>query len=329
MTERGIRSLPVEYGRHRGPRVGWQPKPGTCEATVLAAAVDLLREYEPQGLLPIGPRTVTYRLNARGTVHAKEGVPYDDLPGGKAKLDATVRNVLTSARRAGIVAWSHIADGRSEADRAGGYTGRNSFLDVLQIDVEEFNLQRLMGQPARVEVWREAEGTMAVVSSVAREWGISTYSGSGDVPVSAQYKAGQRAMFDWLENERPQVILHCGDHDGAGVTNFLAFAENVEAFAGGSVDLTVRRFAVTPEQVETLVEPTGWQTPGSGHKWKSWPADWEHAAQLEAFDPPVLRDLLAVAIAEYLDAEILQETISAEAEIRADLAERLGLDLNQ
>jgi hypothetical protein len=52
-------------------------------------------------------------------------------------------------------------------------------------------------------------------------------------------------------------VLHIGDHDPSGVSMFLAFLEDVEAFTrdlGG--DATFTRLAVTPAQVTTYDLPT-------------------------------------------------------------------------
>jgi hypothetical protein len=59
------------------------------------------------------------------------------------------------------------------------------------------------------------------------------------------------------EHDRPTEVLHIGDHDPSGVSMFLAFLEDVEAFTrdlGGAATFT--RLAVTPEQIDRYDLPT-------------------------------------------------------------------------
>src|SRR5262245_65644102 len=54
-----------------------------------------------------------------------------------------------------------------------------------------------------------------------------------------------------------QLVLHIGDHDPSGVSMFLAFLEDVEAFTrelGGQATFT--RLAVTPQQMVEYRLPT-------------------------------------------------------------------------
>src|SRR5215510_12495746 len=58
-------------------------------------------------------------------------------------------------------------------------------------------------------------------------------------------------------HDRPTEVLHIGDHDPSGVSMFLAFLEDVEAFTrelGGSATFT--RLAVTPQQIGEYRLPT-------------------------------------------------------------------------
>jgi hypothetical protein len=99
----------------------------------------------------------------------------------------------------------------------------------------------------------EAGGMVPQLARVAHSFGVTVMSGGGfDSTTDRHNFAAARS-----EHDRPTEVLHIGDHDPSGVSMFLAFLEDVEAFArelGGSAIFT--RLAVTPAQIRKYRLPT-------------------------------------------------------------------------
>ena len=119
--------------------------------------------------------------------------------------------------------------------------------DRSETMAEEFTLDRSVGQPTRLVVICEAAGMAPQLARVADPFGMTVMSGGGFDSLTDKHKFAASLA----DHDRPTQVLHIGDHDPSGVSMFLAFLEDVEAFArdlGG--DVTFTRLAVTPSQIE-------------------------------------------------------------------------------
>src|SRR5262249_14014076 len=113
--------------------------------------------------------------------------------------------------------------------------------------------------------------------------------------------------------------LHIGDHDPSGVSMFLAFLEDVEAFTrelGGEAAFT--RLAVTPQQIAAYGLPTA-------------PAKETHRRafagqtfQAEALAPDVLARILRTAIEERINRRAFERVLAKERKVRRELIARLS-----
>jgi hypothetical protein len=319
------------HSRERGFMPGWEPArtKNNCERVVLDAAIDQINRFRSAGLLPTTPRTIMYRLRAAGLVHPKKGVPYSALK--KDLLDGTVGDVLNKARRAGIVSFNDIDDGRVMAEIPTMYDDEDDFLNTLRAGIDEFCYDLTVDQPVRQEVWMEAKGSVALLSRICvDERGIRVYSSGGDPSVRAQLLTAQRAVNDWRAHKRPQIIWQIGDFDGGGVTNFHAFRENVIAFAIAhepGIDINVVRLMLTEDQVidDAFVEPSGREPVARVGKAKNWPASVTSMAQLEAVDPAVFRAEVIRVLDSHLDTDLLASKIAANEDVVDSIYDRLGM----
>jgi hypothetical protein len=113
-------------------------------------------------------------------------------------------------------------------------------------------------------------------------------------------------------------VLHIGDHDPSGVSMFLAFLEDVEAFArelGGQATFT--RLAVTPAQIRKYRLPTA---PPKATDRRAFAGE---TCQAEALPPNVLANILRTAIEERVDQRVLDRVLRQERRIRRELIKRL------
>jgi len=197
----------------------YKPRSNSKAARILSAARATVDEYRAQGRLPLGSREVGYVLTDQGWTH-------DDIP--------YVEAIVERARRAGLIDWDAIADGRTS--EAGPWQVDDADDIVAQVlgDIATAQLDRQAGQAHRVEVWAEAAAWLARLVPMCQSRGVRVFSGSGSVPVRAVRAAALRALAD----KRPSVLLWIGDLDLNGLRNIATpFADDVRQFA---VDILTR-----------------------------------------------------------------------------------------
>src|SRR5262245_47589691 len=159
----------------------------------------------------------------------------------------------------------------------------------------------------------EAGGMVPQLARVAHPFGITVMSGGGFDSTTDRYKFAAALS----EHERPTEVLHIGDHDPSGVSMFLAFLEDVEAFTrelGGQATFT--RLAVTPQQIGEYRLPTAPPKATDNRAFSG------QTCQAEALPPDVLANILRSAIEERVDQRVLDRVLRQERRIRRELIKR-------
>ena len=150
---------------------------------------------------------------------------------------------------------------------------------------------------------------------VAHPLGATVMSGGGfDSATDKHNFAATLAGHD-----RPTEVLHIGDHDPSGVSMFLAYLEDVEAFTrdlGGNATFT--RLAVTPEQI------TAYDLPTAPPKETDRRAFSGQTCQAEALAPDVLANILQTAIEQRIDRRVYESVLRRERKIRRELLAQLS-----
>ena len=175
---------------------------------------------------------------------------------------------------------------------------------------KNFTLDRSAGQATRLVVICEAGGMIPQLARVAHSFGVTVMSGGGFDSTTDRYKFAATLS----EHDRPTEVLHIGDHDPSGVSIFLAFLEDVEAFAhelGGSATFT--RLAVTPQQIGEHRLPTA---PPKATDRRAFAGE---TCQAEALPPDVLANILRTAIERRIDQHVLNHVLQQERRIRREL----------
>jgi hypothetical protein len=169
--------------------------------------------------------------------------------------------------------------------------------------VQNFDLDRQLGQERRLVLWCEAAGMLAQLERVASPFGVHAISGGGFDSVSDKW------LFAQLVRQAGGLVevLHVGDLDTYGESIFEVLAEDVQAFDDYR-NVTFTRIAVTEAQVDEYDLPTAVE---------------ELVVQAEALPPDVLADIVETAIRERLDLDLLREVAERSAAIRADYESRL------
>ena len=277
--------------RHRGPRIDWHPQARTVK--LLDQIDHVLEEYA--GYLPLTARQVFYRLV--GTQN------YAKTENAYSRLCET----LVNARRAGRIDFAAIRDDGVTINHYSGYSSPAHFWLAARSDAWGYRRDRLAAQAVNVEVWCEAAGMVPQLGQVTAPWGVSVVSSSGFDSLTAKYDAARRAARDG----RPLTVLHIGDLDPSGVHLFTAAAEDVAAWAEYfEAEVTFRRVAVTPEQVDAYQLPTAPPKATDRRQFTG------QTCQAEALDPATLAELLAAALEDVLDPDIRQDAERAEDDER-------------
>src|SRR6516165_803140 len=167
----------------------------------------------------------------------------------------------------------------------------------------------------RLAVICEAAGMVPQLARVAAPYGIPVMSSSGFESTTDKYRFAE----ELAGHDRPTEVLHIGDHDPSGAHMFLAFLEDVEAFArdlGGEAAFT--RLAMTPEQIDRLRLPTAPPKESDNR------AFYGATCQAEAIAPDDLATILREAIEARIDQRALSRVRRQEAKARRELIEQLG-----
>ena len=150
---------------------------------------------------------------------------------------------------------------------------------------------------------------------VADSFGVTVMSGGGFDSLTDKFNFAEQLTAE----DRPTEVLHIGDHDPSGVTMFLAFLEDVEAFArnlGG--DVTFSRLAVTPAQIRQYRLPTAPPKTTDNRAFRG------QTCQAEALAPDVLATILREAIEARIDQQQLDRVLKRERRVRQELVRKLG-----
>jgi len=292
--------------------VPWKPWAGPAAGRCLTDVLSVLQEWVGAGIVPsLTSRAILYRL----------------LPLGweKSHNDHPLGYVLERARRAGIIPFEWIADGRSESYRPFSWASPDEFRDSWRQDAQNYRLDRLRGQP-NVELWIETAGMVSMLEDLADRLGTPLYSSSGMNTLSAKHEAAHRLIQN---REGGSVIVFVGDLDPWGEMRYQNVREDVLQLAkdiyGADVPGTFLTAALTREQVVEHAIPTEpLKATSRGGKEMKPPGEWEigdPTAQAEALRPDVLVDAIRRSVMEHVDEEVLAQTIEDERIHRDELLE--------
>jgi hypothetical protein len=276
----------------------WTPRQDTLALLELVRAI--LIEYADY--VPLTLRQIFYRLVGAHNYEKTEQA-YERLG-----------EHLVRARRARIIPMDAIRDDGGIVIAPNMWESGEKFLAAVRAQANQLVLDRTVGQKTRLVVTCEAAGMTPQLARVTDPYGITAMSSGGFDSVTEKYKFAAELM----EHDRPTEVLDIGDHDPSGAHKYLAYIEDIKAFAhelGGEVVFT--RLAVTPEQIVTHSLPTA--PPKSTDR----RAFTGQTCQAEALAPDVLAEILRTAIEARIDREALDRVLKHETAVRRELVRRL------
>ncbi len=297
---------------------------------VIAQAESICQEYVAQGF-DLTLRQLYYQFVARGLIDNKQ-TEYKRLG-----------SIINDARMTGRLDWDYIVDRtRHLVDLA--HWG--SPAEIIEASAQSYHMDLWKNQSYRPEVWIEKDALTGVIEGIAEENDIPFFSCRGYPSQSEIWRAGQRMVGYLLKGQKP-IVIHLGDHDPSGIdmtrdifdrlhTFIMTDArlwemakeigqeelyDYVERIHGGDFlyAFEVRRIALNMNQVEQYdppPNPTKLTDSRSAsyidiHGYESW--------ELDALDPPVMRQLIADEVDTLRDDEIWAADMELMTEQRRTL----------
>ena len=178
----------------------------------------VLLEYADH--LPLTIRQIFYRLVGART--ADGAVGYEKTEPAYERLSETIGK----ARRAGLIDFAAIRDDGVTRENPSGYDGIDDLMRSIAWRIDNYSLNRQIGQPMFTLLGCEAAGMVPQLARVADSFGAPVLSGGGFDSLTAKHDLAQEIA----ESERRVRLLHVGDYDPSGVRLFSSLDEDVRAF---------------------------------------------------------------------------------------------------
>lgn len=275
---------------------------GFKDATLamIRQANEIIAAYQAQGY-DLTLRQLYYQFVSR------------DLIPNKQTEYKRLGDIVSRARRAGLVDWAAIVDRTRTLRSLGAWESPEA---IVRTCAEQFRLDPWNDQRAYVEVWFEKDALLGVFERAANQWRVPFFSCRGYTSDSEVWAAAQR-LARKSRVKRPVVVLHFGDHDPSGLDMTRDIGDRLALFGAPRVE--VRRLALNMPQIEEYDPPPNpakeTDSRFLGYQAAYGDSSWE----LDALDPPVLAALVSDAVSELIDPVAWEGTMIDEERHRGDL----------
>jgi hypothetical protein len=238
---------------------------------------------------------------------------------------------LVRGRRAGLIPWEAVGDGRTESMVPVVCDDPEAFFAEMRESASVYRLDRQEGQPVYIEMVVEAKGAIPQVYRTTEDYGVPVHSGSGFVSVDALRKLVLRAET----REVPTIILVAGDFDPSGIDIRDRVADELDAFALSHEvpGIEMVTIALVEHQVDDLGLIRAPMEKKKAKRFPWWPygrtvdirpdCPFGWTIELEAVSPADLAAIVVEAIESRTDADTRQAVIDREAAEREDLMRQL------
>ena len=194
---------------------------------------------------------------------------------------------LTYARRVGELGFEWIVDNTRRVREPLTFTGIPQALKWLVVQYE----LSYWDQPeadCQVQIWCEAATVSHIIEDVTFKYAVPYYCARGASSITFIHDAAEAIE----EDGRPAFVYWFGDWDKSGVDIFEAFKQDLLEWTPNT-DVTIRRMAVTPEQIREYGLITH-----EAKESKDWVGD---ACELDAMDTRDLQNLVECAIVQHIN----------------------------
>lgn len=267
---------------------------GESKAIVDHANV-IIEEYAAQGY-DLTLRQLYYQFVSR------------DLLANNDKSYKRLGNIISDARRAGLVDWDRIVDRTRFIRNPAQWDSPSSMVSACadQYDVDWWEMQL-----TRPEVWIEKDALVGVLETACEPWHCSYFSCRGYVSDSEIWSSAQRMSKNFRDNGQSTVVFHLGDHDPSGIDMSRDIEDRLRLFCDPEAvqDVAVKRIALTMVQVKE-VDPPPNPAKITDARFISYQELYgDESWELDALDPTYIGNLIAkhmdtlIDVDEWMEAE--------------------------
>jgi len=206
---------------------------------IITDAIKIVEDYQQQGF-SLTLRQLYYQFVARGLL-ANTDKNYNKLG-----------NIVSDARRAGLIDWNAIEDRTRFLRKLSSWDKPQ---DILETARDSYHRDLWANQNKRLEVWIEKDALVGVIEAICQENDIPFFSCRGYVSDSEMWATAYRRILRYDKGGQDTIILHLGDHDPSGIDMTRDIEDRLNLFSGYRTNLEVRRIALTMEQIEEQSPP--------------------------------------------------------------------------
>ncbi len=285
------------------PKIEYQEKnfrPATLET--IGSANTIIAQYAAQGF-SLTLRQLYYQFVSHGLL------PNTD------RSYKQLGNVVSDARRAGLIDWNSIEDRTRFIRQNSNWTTPSS---ILRSVVSSYHRDLWASQDLRIEVWIEKDALVGVIDAVCRELDVPFFSCRGYVSDSEMWTAAYNRMHDRV------IVLHLGDHDPSGIDMTRDIRERLQMFSGGA-DIDVRRIALTMAQIEELGPPPN-PAKITDSRFESYAAEYgDESWELDALEPQYIANLITEHVRAERDDVAWNEAVAEQETERQKIQDVIDL----
>lgn len=216
---------------------------------------------------------------------------------------ASLSNMLTRARLAGLIGWGQIEDRARQPQKHPEFT---DLADLIEAAAQSYRLDRWEGQDCYAELWVEKDALASVLRPLADRFHVVLMVNRGYSSITAMKNAADR----FGAQDRERILFYLGDLDPSGEDMVRDIRERLELFY---VPVDVRKIALTPAQVKCYSPPPNpaklTDPRAAGFIAKHGDSSWE----VDALNPRVLTKIIEDAFDKIIDHAKMQEVIEQEA----------------
>lgn len=284
-------------------KIEYEAKNFRAEALgVIQQAEAIIGQYQAQGF-SLTLRQLYYQFVARALIPNTE------------KSYTRLGNIISDARRAGMIDWNSIVDRTRFLRKLSSWDKPQSILESAR---DSYHRDLWANQDKRLEVWIEKDALVGVIENVCQENDIPFFSCRGYVSDSEMWAGAMRSLKH-RDNEQDVLILHLGDHDPSGIDMTRDITDRLKLFMFQR-NIEVRRIALTMEQIEELNPPPNpakitdsrYENYASRYGTESW--------ELDALEPNYIVNLIEQEILAEKDTDRWDEVYSQQESEREQIA---------
>jgi hypothetical protein len=288
------------------PKICYVPKDFRAkDLDKIAVCNSIIEEYAAQGF-DLTLRQLYYQLVSR------------DYIANNIREYSNLGTLVSSARLAGLIDWSHIVDRVRNLETHASWDDPESIVDSA---AQGFHLDRWKDQDTYVEVWIEKNALRGVIEPVCTELDVPYFVCIGYTSQSEMWSAARRLERRILGGQTP-VILHLGDHDPSGRDMTRDIQERLDLFirtdlkekGRGFYGVEVNRLALNWNQIEQYAPPPN-PAKLTDPRARVYIEEFgDESWELDALSPTTIAEIIRDAVHDHIDWEKWDEVEDSETQ---------------